>query len=162
LNQTIDKHPEGLTTWYAPQTIWTQLDYSLNTSYDWDDLITMMTYIRFYQFQEAPIWIGTSAYFGGYKSCIRDCRYHLEDILQAVYLDGQMGHKTWVGDKFEELNNIQLRGSKLIESCELPLAIEPHLKSLYHELCDFIHPSLRSLFIRTQGVTYTMMANHLN
>ena len=128
--------------WIDMQNNWTRLCHLL-VSEDQERLSCRITSQRFLELFRSFSWHMTAVFCGAYESAIRELRFILEDMCQAVYLD-QFYKDLDLEERYEKAKN-HLRGTPLICKLELPSNIEKQLMELYRNLCDYVHPSYKLL-----------------
>jgi hypothetical protein len=106
---------------------------------------SQVTFHRFIELQRTITWQMIAVSCGAYESAIRDLRFILEDMCQAVYIDQSFGELEAEERYKKAQGKDRLRGSKLICALDLPQDKENQFIKLYTELCDYAHPIYKVL-----------------
>ena len=116
------------------------LPLSENGIFDYDH---NLLHDRLWTLKQSLDWAFLSVLSGAYVVALRNLRAAFEDIIQAIYID-QIMPAADVDAKFDAikiLEDCRLRGTKLIEKCEMPSTIQQSLTRLYQQLSGIVHPS---------------------
>jgi hypothetical protein len=98
------------------------------------------------EWHRIAVWSCMAAYHGSYESVARELRFLVEDSVQSLRVDQQRPADT-IDEKLEWLESNRLRGRPLIDDTDLTLDLKAKLKCIYYELCDYVHPSVKSIQI---------------
>lgn len=131
--------------WIDMHDHWINLCRSLLASEEEEYLSSQITFHRFVELLRNLRWHMTAVFSGAYESAIRDLRFILEDMCQAVYFDqsfGQLG----IEQRYQKARGrARSRGARLVGKIGLAPSIERQFVELHNELCNYVHPSYRLL-----------------
>lgn len=128
--------------WRAPDVYFiTMIDSILTKDSATRESLESLVTERLMGWHRISIWSCMAAYHGSYESVARELRFLIEDAVQALRAD-QKNPDATIDEKLEWLEMNRLRGKTLIDATELALDLKSQLKDVYHELCDFVHPSV--------------------
>ncbi len=143
--ETFSEHEDSCTDWSEIHNHWIDLYRSIAEVYESDYLSTQFLIHRYLELYRNLRWIATSVFSGAYDSAMRDLRFILEDICQAVFIDGNHQDLS-IDEKYGKTDGQErLRGSRLISKLRLNDTHRDVIKGLYNELNDYVHPSQRLL-----------------
>lgn len=145
-----DSHEEEIEWWYTAIKLWIEIETIIITS-DMSGgykqvkhfLERSFFFERLYTLQRASAWSLVAVLSGAYESSLRDLRFTIEDIVQAIYIDQVMG-ETKTTDKAKAigfLEDVELRGSGLVSRADIPNDLRKPIISVYRRLSGFVHPS---------------------
>ncbi len=145
LMKTFSELQDSCTDWNEIHNHWIDLNKAITEVYDLDYLSTQLLMDRYLELFRNLRWVTTSVFSGAYDSAMRDLRFILEDICQAVYIDRDFQYLS-IKEKYRKTEGPErLRGSRLISKLRLNDTQLETIKGLYNELNDYIHPSHKFL-----------------
>lgn len=96
---------------------------------------------RLLELNKELLWLWLECTSGMYDNAVRDLRYILESFLQAYYTDKKHQNAS-MECKLEILEEIDdLTGGRLINRLDIPERYKQRIKTLYSDLCKYVHPS---------------------
>ena len=102
--------------------------------------------LRFNELFNIHYWIMTCIKFGFYETAIRELRYTIDVILQAVYID-KVHHSVDINSKLiiqEALEQWRgFMGTRLAK--KIRLSTQNEIQGLYSELSEYVHGSIQEL-----------------
>ncbi len=145
LMETISEHSDTCTDLSEMHNHWIDLFKAITGVYKPNNLLNQLVIHRYLEIFRNLRWVATSVFSGAYDSAMRDLRFILEDICQAVYIDRDHQELS-IEEKYRKLEGgKRLRGSQLISKLRLSDAYLETIKGLYNELNDYVHPSHKFL-----------------
>ncbi len=149
LDVSVNKGWRYYDDWFAPGFL---LDFLWRTisNHCKEKARRSLVHFRMLDARQATQWLTLAAYAGVYESIARNLRFILEDIAQALHADQKLIDVS-IDDKFEYLKKMEtesrkkIRGTNLIFSLDVCDNLKTSSSTLYNELCDYIHPSIKSM-----------------
>ncbi|MGY5876859.1 MAG: hypothetical protein RTU30_14010 [Candidatus Thorarchaeota archaeon] len=96
---------------------------------------------RLLEWHRIALWSCMAVFHGSYESVARELRYLVEDCVQSLHVDQKRPEDT-IDEKLIWLTKNRLRGKPLINATNLVLDFKERLKTIYNELCNYVHPSV--------------------
>lgn len=111
-----------------------------------DNRRDLLLALRFNELFNIYYWIMTCVKFGFYETAIRELRYTIDIILQAVYID-KVHHSVDINSKLmiqEALEKWRgFMGPKLAQ--KIRLRYQDEIQGVYSELSEYVHGSIHEL-----------------
>lgn len=146
--KTFDEEGNRTESWKKLREQWiehykTEIPHSLIQKRD-----QLLMAVRFTECFQVICWNEWLAISGGYYIAIRELRSILEAVVQAYYIDLKYPHidvkgKLAVLNEMMDIGRRETYGKSLIQRANPPNSDK--IKSLYTELCGFVHPSIDQL-----------------
>ena len=136
---TTKSHLADCTDWTECYNHWIDLMKAILETVPREIALNSLTAFRFLEINRDILWSLFATMVGAYQSAIRELRFWLEAFLQA-YLVDRRGGISRLSSKVEKLN-----GNRLIIQCGFGENQETYMKTLYADLCKYVHPTKREL-----------------
>ena len=162
-NRTWDSHEGELEWWYPAVVFWRELEEIIINSHSKGGdaevtqlLETSFFFERLFALQKASAWSLVSVLSGAYESSLRDLRFIIEDLVQAIYIDRIMVESK-TEDKAKAIgffDDERFPRSSLVKKCAFPNQFVKRIERLYSELSGFVHPSREITQVRDMEHIY--------
>jgi hypothetical protein len=150
---SFQKHEPDSRFWLGYFDLLFRLVTEVFREYSIDVLKSNLTYLRILEVQRSINWGLYATFSGAYEQAIRELRFVLEDVVQAIHIDRMCGDEE-LDIKVRKINTMRKKRHKwsdVVHGCDLPEAIEKKVRSLYGDLSGFIHPSFERVHYATQN-----------
>ena len=147
--ETVRKETEGKTSpeefqgWVDLYSLWIDVWREFGEALSSEETFSSLLVFRATEIFKSLLWIGNGMWSGAYHSTVQQLRYILESAIQAYYVDKE-NNGVSIERKLEIIKEIEyLIGRRLIDKTDLKYKEE--LKTLYGDLCKYVHPSYEEL-----------------
>jgi len=135
--------PEEFQGWVDLYSLWIDIWREFNEALPREERFSSLLLFRATEVYKSLLWIGNGMWSGAYYSAIRELRHILESAIQAYYVDWRHNGAS-IECKLEIIKEIEnLTGGRLIDKTDLEC--KDKLKTLYRDLCKYVHPSYEEL-----------------